>query len=1178
MKRATVGMIGSIAKVLGAIAPWGGMLSAIATPLMIAALCPPLQAQVPPITQEPGTNTNINPDAGNPNQFNITGGQLSGDNQNLFHSFQQFGLNSGQIANFLSNPNIRNILGRVMGGEPSIINGLIQVTGGQSNLYLMNPAGIVFGSGASLNVPASFTATTATSIGFGANWFNAAGANDYVALVGSPTSLAFNVNQPGAIINAANLSVNGGDLTLLGGTVVNTGNVSAPGRQITVAAVEGGKLVRINQQGMLLSLEVKPLTSAQTQPGNWTLPVQSLPQLLTGGNVESASGITVNSQGQAVLTGSGLQIENGDVVAKKMTAETIQLEANHNLTLVESQLQTTGEMQLLAKDIVQVRDTAEQPFIAQAGGNLKIQGTNKIDIYALNNPETLLQSGGNFTLVSEGDISTDAHIASSGNFSILKPSGEPGNFTSKDDPIISVNGDVTFGDYTGAALKVEATGSINAGNITIDGPDTILANFCSTANCSHDAKLLGSSLALILRAGVPQLQETNFNYPNTSFSSVPPAATGIGGTNFTPSGKTSAPATINITGNINTTNLVGDGGPVILSAPGTITVTGDINASAVTSPTRTVGANGGAINLTSTAGDIQVRNIETQGIYIFNPNGDSGGNPGSVTINAPQGNITVGDNSDSTKGNITGDSINLSSGSNIQFGRISGSDSVNLSSGGNIQFGRISGSDSVNLSSGGNIQFGRILSDDSIVLTANSGGISGGNTDSNEPTSIFSGRAIQVSARGTIDLVGSTSGDSVTLSSTGGDVIVGTITSGAGGIDITAAGLFQARGSFKQVSLAGRIRPQNSTELSSFLKEKGIPFDPEVPVDVTSGLDEETLIPISILAKPSSDVPAGSLNAPITIRYGGATRTLVDQTFPVEKPDPDLPQTFSRILIQGGDAGFYSGPTVTGLLFPTINDKFVTRTFNSNTSTSAFVPVSSDTFTLNRTPDDSRSSLLIRNERYSATFPSSTFPANSSGTAGAIIVGFGTNTGFYGSTQNLAFDPLPVAPNPTDPINPNPPINPPDPTNPVVIDPRTDITTPVNNTVASADTTTSTDSTPTNSSTNDTSNNTTTQTDTSSTELEKKTRSDTSTTSSSVFGYTDKILNMSLEEGAISCHATQLRVRKNGKVELIGSCLPREHEEPKKLSEVNLFEGRFAHLLFPTFQFMSQQFMENIPE
>ncbi|NJO21234.1 MAG: filamentous hemagglutinin N-terminal domain-containing protein, partial [Spirulinaceae cyanobacterium RM2_2_10] len=45
------------------------------------------------------------------------------------HSFQQFGLDAGQIANFLAQPNIANILARVTGGEASVIDGLIQVTG-----------------------------------------------------------------------------------------------------------------------------------------------------------------------------------------------------------------------------------------------------------------------------------------------------------------------------------------------------------------------------------------------------------------------------------------------------------------------------------------------------------------------------------------------------------------------------------------------------------------------------------------------------------------------------------------------------------------------------------------------------------------------------------------------------------------------------------------------------------------------------------------------------------------------------------------------------------------------------------------------------------------------------------------------------------------------------------------
>ncbi|MEG4409113.1 two-partner secretion domain-containing protein, partial [Microcoleus sp. MON2_D5] len=81
-----------------------------------------------PITPSPdGTGTAVNASG---NQFNIKGGQLSKDGTNLFHSFQQFGLKDGQIVNFISQPNIRNILGRVVGGDASYINGLIQVIGG----------------------------------------------------------------------------------------------------------------------------------------------------------------------------------------------------------------------------------------------------------------------------------------------------------------------------------------------------------------------------------------------------------------------------------------------------------------------------------------------------------------------------------------------------------------------------------------------------------------------------------------------------------------------------------------------------------------------------------------------------------------------------------------------------------------------------------------------------------------------------------------------------------------------------------------------------------------------------------------------------------------------------------------------------------------------------------------
>ncbi len=268
-----------------------------------------------PITPEAdGTGTTVTTDG---NRIDINGGTLSSDGANLFHSFEQFGLDAGQIANFLSNPQIQNILGRIVGGDPSIINGLIQVTGGNSNLFLMNPAGIVFGSNAQLNLPAAFTATTATGIGFDDNnWFNAFGYNNYQNLTGTPSQFAFDLSQPGIIINAGNLTVSDGkNLTLLGGSVINTGQMNAPSGNITIAAVPGENVVRISQTGHLLSLEIE---SPRTVDGQ-QVPITALdlPTLLTGAAASVETGLSVSPDSTVQLSASGITIsaEAGNAIA-----------------------------------------------------------------------------------------------------------------------------------------------------------------------------------------------------------------------------------------------------------------------------------------------------------------------------------------------------------------------------------------------------------------------------------------------------------------------------------------------------------------------------------------------------------------------------------------------------------------------------------------------------------------------------------------------------------------------------------------------------------------------------------------------------------------------------------------------------------------------------------------------
>ncbi|MDX2100601.1 MAG: filamentous hemagglutinin N-terminal domain-containing protein, partial [Leptolyngbyaceae cyanobacterium bins.59] len=163
-----------------------------------------------------------------------------------------------------------------------------------------------------------------------------------------------------------------------------------------------------------------------------------------------------------------------------------------NLDL-QGQVQAGGNLTLQATDTVRIRDTVATPFLARSGGEMLIQGNQGIDILALNHLETPFISGRDLSLISNGMISGDAHFTSGGNLSIQTLTGELGTFVSLYDPIIRSVGNVTFGTYSGASLKVEAAGSIRAtGSINIVRPDLGIA-----VGSDPDAAILRGGNALI---------------------------------------------------------------------------------------------------------------------------------------------------------------------------------------------------------------------------------------------------------------------------------------------------------------------------------------------------------------------------------------------------------------------------------------------------------------------------------------------------------------------------------------------------------------------------------------------------------------------------------------------------------------------------------------------------------
>lgn len=158
----------------------------------VEAIAPQFLAQVTPTPGTVGTQVTAVDGA----TFTISGGSQA--DGNLFHRFDQLDLSAGQVANFLANPSIETIFSQI-GGGPSSIDGLLKVSGSGANLFVINPAGILLGPNARLDLSGSFVATTADRLGFGNEaWIDLLGDGftTETVLPGSLTGLDFQL-QPG---------------------------------------------------------------------------------------------------------------------------------------------------------------------------------------------------------------------------------------------------------------------------------------------------------------------------------------------------------------------------------------------------------------------------------------------------------------------------------------------------------------------------------------------------------------------------------------------------------------------------------------------------------------------------------------------------------------------------------------------------------------------------------------------------------------------------------------------------------------------------------------------------------------------------------------------------------------------------------------------------------------------
>ncbi len=393
---------------------------------------------------------------------------------NLFHSFAQFNINTGESATF-SGPNyINNIINRVTGGNPSNIDGVISSTIPDADVYLINPAGIIFSSNATLNVQGSFHASTADTLHFQDGIeFNARHPEVQSLLSVAPIStFNFLTDYPQPLtINGSQLSTSPDKtLSFIGGNikVTDEAKLKAASGRINMVSVAGQSDITLLPQGLELSGRAGALTLQDSK-------------VTVSDFVDNE--LIANGGGSIYIYGGQFQVDKTTVESNTLGSaggEDINVQANELIISQGSLLNYSkglgqgGNIKIKAVGLTQLSNHSTiyvDPWGDGKGGNVELE-TNTLNIgYGSNIKASSHQGGdgGKITIrAREVNLSKNSYIQA-GSFN----SGDSGN-------IELAVGNIHIKD--GATIKTTTQGSGKGGNINIQATQLSLSNGAEIAS------------------------------------------------------------------------------------------------------------------------------------------------------------------------------------------------------------------------------------------------------------------------------------------------------------------------------------------------------------------------------------------------------------------------------------------------------------------------------------------------------------------------------------------------------------------------------------------------------------------------------------------------------------------------------------------------------------------------
>ena len=602
-------------------------------------------------------------------------GTVNGNN--LYHSFSEFNVpQSGVIFNTgnsaVNGSDVRNIINRVTGDNPSAILGTLESRQAfpNANLYLMNPNGIVFGQNARLDIGGSFHATTGTGLGFDNGTFNV-DKNSLSFPSGDPKTIRFAVSQPAGIINQGNLAVDTSKtITFTGGSIINTGTLTAPSGNIALTSVAGNSQVELRSPDAVLGLQV----TGNAIPTNWNGKITELPQLaeLLTGKVPEANQVVVKADGSLALVASPLPtdvaVTNGmAIVSGRVDVSSPDSKSGNigffgeKIGLINAQIDASGA---LGGGTVLIGGNFQGNGITPNALRTFVDRNSKIDVSALLNGNggtaivwadqttrflgSILAKGG--TQTGDGgfvEVSGKQNLDYRGYVDTLATNGKIGTLLLDPTDINIIAGTGTFVSLN--EVDQFSDPDVGANEIDVIIINTALANVILQAtndiNFTTPVAMTEAGIGLTAQAG----RDINVN---SNISTIAGAINFTAGRDIVGVGALSTAAFVGNSGNVNLTagrdvrlnsiNAVsttnGNGGSVAIQAGGNIQTTGTFiaftNTYSIATNSGGLIGNAGNISLTSTSGAIDVSSGRVHAVATI-------GNAGNITFQAA-GNIKTG--------------------------------------------------------------------------------------------------------------------------------------------------------------------------------------------------------------------------------------------------------------------------------------------------------------------------------------------------------------------------------------------------------------------------------------------------------------------------------------------------------------------------------------------------------